>query len=162
MDIVFYCPHCDQKIEAPSPYAGKNILCPNCKTEITVPSASSENTNIQSEPQEKEDKNASISEAKIEESDLNSVQKIQSSQNSNKEPAPFNEVVYTLLGIFFGLFGAHNLYKDQPLPAFLRWISIILAGSILANGADITIAGLILGLSELLVIFELGLQREHS
>lgn len=147
MDIVFYCPHCDQKIEAPSPYAGKNILCPNCKKEITVPSASSENTNIQLET-EKEDENDSISEA--------------ISNNNQSSPPQYNEVVYTLLGIFFGLFGAHNLYKDQPLPAFLRWIAIILAGGILANGADITIAGLILGLSEFLVIVELGLQREHT
>ena len=130
MDIIFYCPHCDQKIQAPSPYAGKNILCPNCRAEIIVPFTSSENTNIQLET-EKEDKNASISEAKIEESDLNSVQKIQSSQNSNKESAPFNEVVYTLLGIFFGLFGTHNFYKRQYIAGSIR-IAVIIVSIIIS------------------------------
>lgn len=162
MDIIFYCPHCDQKIEAPSPYARKNILCPNCRAEIIVPFTSSENTNIQLET-EKEDENASISKAKIEESDLNSVQKIQSSQNSNKELAPFNEVVYTLLGIFLGIFGTHNFYKQEYISGAFRVISLLVTLIIPAYQNNLSgLSILILGTSYLLVTFELGFQRKYT
>lgn len=143
MDIIFTCPHCDQKIEAPKNYAGTEILCPTCQNAIICP----------------ESENAK--------NDYNLVKKtsVQSPKSSQPLKAPdtlpFNEVVYTLLGIFFGLLGAHNLYKKQYVAGLLRGISIFFVITVLFEKVDIAIAAIILGISQLLVIFELGLQREY-
>lgn len=36
-DIVFICPYCEQKIEAPSDLAGTKVPCPTCQCELHVP-----------------------------------------------------------------------------------------------------------------------------
>ena len=80
MDIVFYCPECNQKIEAPEVYANREILCPTCKKTIVVP----KEENIQ--PQE----------MKInKENNKDTISKIEISPKNE-----FNPIVYTLLGIF--------------------------------------------------------------
>ncbi len=145
MNIIFTCPHCDQKIEAPKIYAGTEILCPTCQNAIICP-----------EPEAQKMTTLPIKKTSVQ---ISSSSK--SSQKTNKEPAPFNEVVYTLLGIFFGLFGAHNLYKKQYIAGLLRGISIFFVITILFEKVDIAIAAIILGISQLLIIFELGLQREY-
>lgn len=37
--IVFYCSHCEQKLEAPKDWAGMELSCPSCDKEIMVPSS---------------------------------------------------------------------------------------------------------------------------
>jgi DNA-directed RNA polymerase subunit RPC12/RpoP len=39
-DITFSCSSCGQELEAPEEYAGELVACPNCQSEITVPSSS--------------------------------------------------------------------------------------------------------------------------
>lgn len=37
MNIIFYCPHCIQKIEAPAEYSGSEIICPTCQKTLICP-----------------------------------------------------------------------------------------------------------------------------
>lgn len=36
-DVVFYCWRCGQKLAVPDTYQGKNLSCPQCRRQLTVP-----------------------------------------------------------------------------------------------------------------------------
>ena len=40
MDITFNCPKCDQELVVDDSYAGEQIECPECSSQIIVPSES--------------------------------------------------------------------------------------------------------------------------
>lgn len=111
MDIIFTCPHCDQKIEVSEIYAGTEILCPTCQNAIICP-----------EPETQKVDCTPVKKTSVQNSLYSNPHK-----KTYKEPAPFNEVVYTLLGIFLGLFGTHNFYKRQYIAGIIRIAVIIVS-----------------------------------
>ena len=52
MDITFNCPKCDQELVVDDSYAGEQIECPECSSQIIVPSESNISTNENTQPAE--------------------------------------------------------------------------------------------------------------
>jgi TM2 domain-containing membrane protein YozV/DNA-directed RNA polymerase subunit RPC12/RpoP len=99
MDIIFYCPECGQKIEAPEEYRGVEVVCPTCNNTILVPIKRN---------------NAPIRVTQI-------------AQNSPNSQPEYSASVFTILGLFFGIFGAHNFYKKQYFWGITRIVVIIIS-----------------------------------
>lgn len=50
MAIHFRCPHCKRPMKSPERFAGRQVTCPGCKTELIVPENSPERQAVQDRP----------------------------------------------------------------------------------------------------------------